>query len=535
LTLRSALAVWAAALLIALPLAAAAPGPAATEEGSVEREPYVSSAVVAAAEPIPTAPGVLRVGFPASGWSQVAGGRQPVELSRAGAVIPDGSPASAVYSGYMGRVAAYATLCDWSAHRESSTSINANDDEWRVKISQDDCQLEMKLDGEFTVNEEETEIVSLESGGRIRKLRLDGGRGGSIERRWWVDGDERDFDDDARAWLADMVLVIYRRAGYQATERAERILASGGTGALRQEISQITSDWTAGRYYSVLLAKGDLSSEELAAALRQLGDEIESDHQRGRLLMMVAENRTLDETVMAAYVDATRTIESDHQKGQVLTAVLNSGELNDGIVTAVLQSASDIESDHQLGGVLTSVADRYPVQGSLAEAYLAAAAKIDSDHQLRGVLSELVKTGDLDAAGVNAVLGVALHIDSDHQMAGLLTEVSRTYGVNDATESAFFRAVDRIDSDFQRRGVLSAVVSGGTASASTLGAVLGSSLDIDSDHERASLLIEIANEYTISGDLEVDYMRAADGIDSTHERNRVLAALHPRSSGSRRY
>jgi beta-lactamase regulating signal transducer with metallopeptidase domain len=557
-TPRGALAVCAAALLITLPIAAATPSraeiAAAPDEsgetsatavaGAVEWRSSDSRSEVGPVDNIPEAPGELRIpssvaGLPSSGetWPSVGVERPSLATPRVG-------PETVVRSGFYGGQST-AALCDWYATGNMSSSTNVNNEEWRVKMSRDDCELSVTLDGELTFNADETDIVSLTRGGRLeieekrgrraRKLRLETDRDGSLERSWWMDGDESDFDADARAWQADMILVLFRRVGYQATERAERILARDGTDALLQEISYIPSDWTAQKYYTVLLAKGDLDSDELAAALRQAGRDIESDHNLSRLLISVGENRTLDETVMAAYIDAASSIESDHQTGAVLVALLDNQQLSDDLVSSVVVASSGIESDHQTARVLTGVAERYPIEGSVATAYVETAGTISSNHQLQQVLLAVMKSGALSPATQNQLLDAAANIESDHQLKSLLTEFVRIYGITDMTRESFFRACDALDSDTQKSDVLSAVIDDGTASDATMAAVLSSSRTIDSDRQLSSLLVEIAGKYTLSEDLQADFMRVTDSISSDRERNRVLSAMYPRSSGGRRF
>ena len=149
------------------------------------------------------------------------------------------------------------TLCDWNADAKStSTSSHFDDEEMRVRIKRDDCLLDIDARGEIEFNEAETDVLVLSPSGYIeieeragrsrRRLEIRAVSGGEPDRRWFVDGDERSYDGDAREWLAGILPVIFRVTGIQAQERAARILVSQGVDGLLQEISLIRSDYVAG-------------------------------------------------------------------------------------------------------------------------------------------------------------------------------------------------------------------------------------------------------------------------------------------------
>lgn len=570
LTARAASLMSVSAALVALPIAAAAPGPSATV-GPEGAEPTALESEEAGNIETPSPLQVL----------------PNPEVARPGSM--------AVQS---------AALCDWEASGgTSSTWMDVDDDRMQLKISRDNCELEVDLNGEVTFTDDEADIASLSAGGDLeieetrgrssRRLVVEAGSGGALERTWYVDRREQPFDAAARAWLGDIILVLFRRAGLQATERAERILARHGVEGLLEEIEQIPSDYTAGRYYAVLLSQPDLDPETVRRVVRQAAREIDSDYELARILITVAESQPLDESVQAAYVEAAGSIDSDYEQKRVLATILDreglspevaqamlrsatqissdyelasllvglveSGKLDDGVtedffravatidsdyeqrrvidaalkqgwrdqrfLDQALQAAREIGSDYELAQLLIDVADLYPLERQIPAAYLAAAGSIDSDYELSRVLTKLVERGELSSASLAAALELALAISSDHELSGLLRRIARDYDLDEATRPAYFRAVGTLDSDFELAHVLASLLESEPLVEEDVAAVLEAALEISSDYEMSSLLVKVARSYPVSDRLRPAFMRAVDTIDSRYERDRVLRAL----------
>ncbi|UCC74053.1 MAG: M56 family metallopeptidase [Gemmatimonadota bacterium] len=431
--------------------------------------------------------------------------------------------------------AARAALCDWMARDDwSRLSMEADDDDLRLEMRRGDCELNVDVSGEVTFNAEETEVVALSPGGELkieekrgrasRRLKMEADRSGNLERRWWVDRDEQPYDAEARAWLGDMILVLFRRAGIQAQARAERILARDGVDGLLQEISYIPGDYVAGRYYGVLLSQADLDQETVRRVVRRAAADINSDYELARILIAVAENHPLDETVQIAYVEAAGSIDSDFEQRRVLSAIMRREGLSPEVARVMLQAAVEIDSDFELASLLTDLAERYPLDREIPASYVAAAKSIESDYELARVLDKLVERGDLSSASLSTVLEAAEEIDSDYELSRLLQRVARDYAFDDLTRPAFFRAADSVEADFERARVLSAVLKSEPLAEADVEAVLESALEIDSDHELAVLLVELVRSYPLNDRLRPAFMRAVDTIESRFERERVLSA-----------
>jgi hypothetical protein len=427
-------------------------------------------------------------------------------------------------------------LCDWNVRDASSSMmIQMDDDAIEVKAEVDDCELKVDLSGEITFNAEETEIVALSPGGELeieekrgrssRRLKIEANRSGDLERRWWVDRDERPYDADARAWLSDMILVLFRRAGIQAEERAARILARDGVDGLLQEISYIPGDHVAGIYYGVLLSRAELEPRTVRRVVRQAAEDIESDHTLARLLVAVADNQPLDETVRIAYVEATGSIDSDFERGRVLTAILQREDLSPEVARAMLQAATEISSDHELARLLVELVESGSLDDAMAEDFFRAVGTIESDFEQRRVLAAALDSGMADRRFLDMALEAAAEIGSDHELARLLIDVADRYPAGDEIPASYLAAAASIDSDFELARVLAELVGRGGLSSASLTAVLGMAPAIGSDHELTRFLAAILSDNRLDDRTRPGFFAAAATIESDYELSRILTAV----------
>ncbi|NIO30434.1 MAG: hypothetical protein GTN75_01390, partial [Gemmatimonadetes bacterium] len=525
------------ASLVALTVAAASPSRGVAETTEAKERPRRDS-VSAGRALMPLAEVVARPA-PAARAARVARGRATSEVGGAASGVSESIPRprrSVGRAPYGPLTVVGAALCDWTERSgSSSTSIQIDEDDMQVKMKVDDCELEVDLSGEITFNAEETEIVALSPGGELeieekrgrssRRLKIEADRSGNMERQWWVDRDERPYDADARAWLSDMILVLFRRVGIEAEERAERILARDGVDGLLQEITYIPSDHVAGRYYGVLLSQADLDPETVRSVVRQAAQDIESDHTLGRLLVAVAENQPVDESVQIAYVNAAGSIDSDHEQGRVLTAIFQREGLSSQVTRAMLQQATEISSDHELARLLIGLVDSGSLDDAMAEDFFRAVGTIDSDFERRRVLAAALSSGMGSQRSLDMALETAADIDSDHELARLLIDVADRYPAEGEFPASYLAAAASIESDFELARVLAKLVGRGDLSPASLAAVLEVAPAIGSDHELSRLLQAVLSDNRLDERTRPAFFAAAATIDSDFELSRLLSGV----------
>jgi hypothetical protein len=427
-----------------------------------------------------------------------------------------------------------ATLCDWSVRggRRSSSSTNVNDDRMTIKIVRDDCSLSVDSEGEISFSEDDRDVAGISRGGYFEIEEREGRNrrrveitpeDGALRRRWLVDGDERPYGDEARAWLADMVLVLMRRAGLNAEARALRIFERGGADGLAAEIEQLQSDYVAAQYYRVLFDRARLTPAQQTRLLDGAATRITSDYELGRVLKTLAARGPLDASVQRTYVQAAQNLESDYEHRQALEALTRAGELDVTAMDAMLASARQIESDYERAELLTAMAARYPAGRPLPGSYLAAVSGMDSDYERRRVLDPLLARDRLSSADRARVLEALAGMSSDYERAEVLLGVVKSGSIDDVTRTPFFSAVDQTSSDYERQRVLDAVVAGRPDEATTL-AVIASATNISSDYSKAEVLVAVAGRGLRTDRIRQAYLTAAESIRSRYERDRAREA-----------
>jgi hypothetical protein len=386
----------------------------------------------------------------------------------------------------------------------------------------------LEANGKFTFNADFTDIVSVEPGGRVQIETDDGdvtkrlvlrGAGGTIERRFTVDGDDTPYD---AAWLASTLLHLLRSSGYAADERAAAIIARQGIAGLVAELEFFHSDYTMRKYIEGgLKAPGvDLAGKQ--QLIQRGARTIESDYELAELLIAGTKLRPRSRDLWSTITTAAGRIESSYERRRVLSSALHDADVDDQIAQDVLQAAGGIESDYELAELLIDVQRSHAITGAIRPAFAAAVETIESDYERRRVLTPTV-----DAATPEAVLATAVELagsmSSDYELAELLISVGPR--VAGTVVRPYFAAVSQISSDYEKRRTLDALLRKNALDSTMVGEVLRASQTMSSDYERAELLVNVARGQRLEGKIRELYLDAADGIQSQYEQDRALAAL----------
>jgi beta-lactamase regulating signal transducer with metallopeptidase domain len=431
---------------------------------------------------------------------------------------------------------AQAAQCHESPNqRPRSIQSNVNDDRRRTRWQDGLCEGEVEMRGEVLFNDDFTDVENIARGGVFsielydgeieRRVEIRHRRGENAERRWFVDGREREYDAEARDWLAEALTVFFRHSSYKADERIGWILSSRGVDGLLQEASQTHGGYLKRVYFEEAIRSGELSAAEIDQLIDQAADEISSDFELAQLLRAVPPDVLRNDALRRTYVAAAAEIDSDFEKRRVLSEILKQEGLSDQVVESLLRTAATMDSDFELAQLLTQIGDRYLGDDRLRAMYLEAADEVDSDFERRRVLSTLLEMEDLSNDVLLRLLQTAAEIDSDFELRQVLVGAAHRYVIDDALRVAFFAAVNTVDSDFEQRNVLQAVLEQGRPTPLVQQAVLESAMKIDSDFELATLLIEIAGSYLGDDAMRSTFFRAVETLDSDFERRRVLVGL----------
>lgn len=334
-----------------------------------------------------------------------------------------------------------------------------DDNGWKRRV-------EIRGKAEFT--DDYTDIKSISADGSVRieetrdsttrRLDITPDASGQLRRSYYVNGQARPLDDNARAWIAGLVLEAVRQGGVDADKRVQRIFERRGLGGVLEEISLIRGDYGKRIYFEALLKNRNLNASALQSVLREAARQISSDYEQAQLLITVSDTVAGKPDTLPAFFEATATIKSDYEHRRVLLALLKKSGSNREVLLGVLQSAARISSDYEKGIVLKEAATFDLEQPALADAFFRAVNTIKSDYEHRGVLSALLKRRTLGQEVLSRMLESAALMSSDYEKATFLLEASSAYNGEGRLHNSFLRTVDTIKSDYERGRVLSALL-----------------------------------------------------------------------------
>jgi uncharacterized protein YeeX (DUF496 family) len=285
--------------------------------------------------------------------------------------------------------------------------------------------------------------------------------GGQLTRSYFVNGQSRAIDDDARVWIAKLVLQAVRQGGIDADKRVQTILRQQGVQGVLAEIDEIKGDYAKRVYFEVLIKFGNLDASALQSVLQKSAQQVTSDYEQAELLIGIAPTLTGKETAMNAFFTAVATIKSDYEHSRVLKTVLKKNPQSKDLLLQVATSARAISSDYEKANVLKEIAALYLDDAALRVVYFQLIDSISSDYEHRRVLSELVKNRNLSKEVLQRMLDSAAVLSSDFEKASFLLEVSNNYTGDARLKDAFLKVVETIKSDYERGRVLSALLKNG--------------------------------------------------------------------------
>ena len=423
---------------------------------------------------------------------------------------------------------------------KTNVSINTNDERgsrksYTAKYSRDDCSLEIRAEGDFTLRADLSDVETIGRDGWVRieervgrsskRVEIRRADNGGLEHQYWVNGDRATFDSNGRAWLTRTLLSVERRTAFAADTRVPQLYKSGGLRAVLSEISQMSSAYPKSKYYSTLLDMGvTLDTNTLNGIVRQVGTDLtSSDYYMSEVLGKFGAQTSADETTWRLFAEAAGRMKSDYYKSQTLKKVLSKGKLNASTVGTLLRSASGVKSDYYLTDLLKEVAGKYALNAETRQYYVEALRGIESDYYRSELLRTLGSDGDWDARTANFVLESASAIKSDYYKSESLRALAQAKHVDNWP--AFFSAAGTIGSDYYKKETLKTALKVAPLTRDIVAGVISTASRMKSDSEIAEVLTAVARSYKIDNSLRDDFERAVDAMDSDYYRGEALSAL----------
>lgn len=431
-------------------------------------------------------------------------------------------------------------VCWDSSDGNTSVSVNTDDHDkkhqtYTVRYSRDNCSLELRAEGDFTLRADLSDIESLGSNGWVRieeregraskRVEISRGDNGSLDHKYWVNGDRAAFDENARAWLAKTLLSVERRTAFAADTRVPQLYRTGGLNAVLREIAAMPSAYPKSKYYGTLLDMGiKLDTNTLNTIVRQASaDLVSSDYYMSEVLGRFASQGSADETTWRTFAEAAGRMKSDYYKSVVLKKVLSQGRLSSQTVGILLRSASGMKSDYYLSDLLKDVAGKYALNSETRQYYVDALRAIESDYYRYDLLKSMGTDGDWDARTTAFVLEAAGGIKSDYYKSESLRALAQANKISDWL--TFFSATSGIESDYYKKETLRTALGRTPLTRDVVAGVINVAQHMKSDSEMADVLSVVARNYKLDDSLRAAYEKAVDEMDSDYYRGAALSAL----------
>ena len=123
-------------------------------------------------------------------------------------------------------------------------------------------------------------IIEEKIGWDRSKVDIRHGSDGRLQRTFYRNGKQVNYEPEGRAWLAKKVTDLVRTTGFGADARVRRFLAAGGPAAVMAEVTKIESSYVKRLYLTKLLDLQPSHGPLLTRLIAQAGQEITSDYER---------------------------------------------------------------------------------------------------------------------------------------------------------------------------------------------------------------------------------------------------------------
>ena len=274
----------------------------------------------------------------------------------------------------------------------STTKWEWNDDGWRRRVA---------INGKAEFTEDYSDVsdvtagssvrIEEELGGNLRRLEVRRDENGALVRTYSLNGQTRAMDDDARKWVAGLLLMAVRNGAIDVDNRVKRLMRQRGVNGTLEEIKSLSSGYTQRVYFQALITSEGITREDLAKVIAAAGVQLSSDHEKANLLKKTAHLFLGDSTSRDSFFQAVATINSDYEHRGTLSALLKGKDLSDEVLSKMLESASGIESDHEKANFLLEASNLFTGEARLRSAFLKTVETIKSDHERGRVLNALLR------------------------------------------------------------------------------------------------------------------------------------------------
>lgn len=426
-----------------------------------------------------------------------------------------------------------------SSNSSKSHSININNRNGKstIKISDNGKNFKIEYEGEFTISDDDKDIIAITNGGFIdiskssfgnkRRVLIESDRNGNLIRKYYEGRSEKEYNPDGKSWLAEILPEIVRSTTIAAKSRVDRFFNKGGANAVLNEIQNMDSDYVKSAYYKLLL-NHNLNTNELTKLLECVGKDIESDHYLSEILKENQKAFLANSQTITAYINATKSISSDHYITNVLKTIINDSSITDSQMASLLEISKSVESDHYLTQILTEVMDTRDLNSQNISKIVNLSKAIGSDHYKTQVLKKVINKKGIPQNAYDAFLETLKDVESDHYATQVIIELfdHKFNASNSSLDGLLDIIKGHIESDHNASTIYKRMAKNKNLTESQLIAILNATTTIDSGHYLSETLMAFSSQVSRSSQsVKSAYRAAAKSISSDTYYGRAIKAI----------
>lgn len=460
-----------------------------------------------------------------------------------------------------------------TAQIASAKTIVKNDKRGTITFKSSNLleNFEIKYEGKIEVNEDDTDVESISSGGFLeiskttfgskRRIVIESVGRGEVDRRYYEGRRSKPFNPEGQEWLAEILPEIVRSTRIAAESRVNRYYQKGGVDAFIGEVERLKSDYVRVHYFDILVQKDNLSDVELIKILNAAGDEVNSDYYLASLLKKRKEDFFRSERVTQAYfksmqsissdyylatvlkdalkkdnlsadvmqiaVEALDDINSDYYQAVVISSLLKNDELDSRSLSLVLKSTRNINSDYYQSTVLKKALSHKNLSDEAFNTLIDEMSNVSSDYYMATIFGDLLER-NLDASTkVKIIQTISSKMSSDYYMATLLGKVFENGDASSPVAEATFKAIEGMDSDYYAYTVIKKAAETRNLDDKGVLALINATKSISSDYYQSAALVNLSDKVNSSSrrELKDAYIEAARNISSDTYYGQALKAL----------
>jgi len=415
-------------------------------------------------------------------------------------------------------------------------SVNVNTSRGKTTITVKNGRansFSLEFEGNITLSNDDKDITAISDGGYFeikksafgsrRRIYMEPDNSGRLLKKYYVGSSNKGFDPEGKKWLAEVLPEIIRSSTIGAKQRVDRFYNQGGAAAVLDEITYIESDYVKATYLELLIEK-NLTESELAAFLKTVEREIDSDHHAAEILTHSATNFLSSSALTSAYIDVTQEINSDHHKAAILNHAIENGTVSDAQIKTLFTITQDINSDHHKANVLQHVLKERNLNDSNIALLLETSKRIRSDHHKASVLKKVLTAQGLSKSNYRALIASIEDVDSDHHTASILSELLNNHLDAKSLNDLLLLSGNTINSDNHHAAVLKKVIHRQDINAANLDVFLSEMRSINSDHHKAEVFRNLAR-VSFNDDELIQILETIKIINSDYHQSASLLAF----------